>query len=148
MKITSTLVALFLLFLSCKTANFNEHYGLVFKQIDWESGLERPFLINSDVIPELGDTQFKLYLPAKLFKNTTITSVFYRNMKSQKIEVLNDEKNRILVLFDKEKDTIKNTPYDLSPDESVVVIEVNDYQKIIKLEDIRVPFYDKENAKP
>jgi hypothetical protein len=148
MKITSTLVVLSLLLLSCKTKNFNEHSGLVFKQIDWESNLERPYLINSDVIPELGDTQFKLYLPAELFNNTTITSVFYRNMKSQNIEVLNDEKNRILVLFDKEKDTIKNTPYDLSPDESVVVLEVNDYQKIIKLEDIRVPFYDKENAKP
>jgi hypothetical protein len=141
MKITTVILFISLSFLSCKTTHFDDHYGLVFKQIDWQTSLERPFIINSDVIPNLGDDRFRLYLPADLFENTTITSVYYDEMRSKNITVLNDEKDRVLVLFDKENHLLKTASYELNPDEAVVVIDVNNHRKTIKIEDIRVPFY-------
>lgn len=144
-KIFSILI--FSLFcLSCSTTDFNNNYGLRFKEIDWEKSLERPFLVNSDVSPKLTDKQTRLFLPAKLFNNTTITAVYYNNMKSSEIELIEGEKRRIRIDFDRDKHQVKNFPYELEIDQAVVEISVLNSTKIIKIEDMRVPFYHKEEV--
>lgn len=126
--------------MSCKTTHFEKHKGLTFKAIDWSEETERPFIVNNQVNTELGDTLF-LYLPANLFENTKILTVYYDNMVSSNIQKSEDGKNRIKVIFNRVDNTIGDMPYSLEIDQSVLVIMADSIEKTIKLEDIRVPFY-------
>ncbi len=130
--------------LSCSTKDFEKNYGLRFKEIDWKKSLERPFIINSDVSPSLEKEKSQLFLPAKLFNNTDITAVYYNNMKSSNVEYIDGEKKRMKISFDGSKDELKNFPYNLEIDQAVVEIAVLKSKKIIRIEDIRVPFYHKD----
>jgi hypothetical protein len=118
---------------------------LRFKEIDWKKSLERPFLINYEVSPQFNENQLEIYFPAKLFNNTEITAVYYKDMKSSDVELIEGEKRRIKVRFDRGKHEIKSVPYKLEIDQAVIVIAVSDIEKVIRMEDIRVPFYHKED---
>lgn len=140
------ILILFSLFLThCSTTNYQSHKGLVFKQVDWEANLEQPFVINQAVEPHLGSEKIKLFLPADLFKNVTLVNVYYDGMESSDITYLNDEKNRILVRFDQQLHRVTSFAYQLALDQAVVKIDVKGMTKTVKIEDIRVPFYNKKN---
>jgi hypothetical protein len=143
MNVFVRIVLISLFFIGCSTTHFEKHKGLTFKSIDWSEDLEQPFIINSYISPELGDRKINLYLPAKLFKNTTITSVFYNGMKSNDVLYTIDNTNRIAVFFDQDLHTIDSFPYALKLDQSVVVIQIDDLEKTIRIENIRVPFLNK-----
>lgn len=147
MKALIPLLFVLITILSCSPAkNFQNHYGLTFKDLDWKDGkLERPFLINSDVSNKLTESEKKLYLPARLFENTIIEHVFFNGMKSDSIEMIDGEKPRYQIYFNKKKHEVLDLPYELKKDEAVVKIKVvnnNEHQKLIKIQDIRVPFYN------
>ncbi|WP_157111609.1 hypothetical protein [Nonlabens spongiae] len=131
---------------SCAPArNYQNHKGLTFKSTDWlkDKKLERPFLITSEVSQSCSENQKKLYLPANLFKNSQIEKVYFDGMHSQTVEFVDGEKPRYRIWFDIMENQLTDFPYDLEPDQAVIIIKVLQAQKIIKIEDIRVPFYTK-----
>jgi hypothetical protein len=94
-----------------------------------------------EIEPDIEDN-VKLFLPAKLFEKVTVLEVHYHNMVSTDITHLKDEKDRLLIFFDRGNHTDKNVfQYNLELDQAVVKINVNDMIKTIKIEDIRVPYY-------
>jgi hypothetical protein len=130
----------------CGTTHFEQHKGLIFKEIDWSQKLERPFVINAAILPELGDRKVKVYFPAKLFKDVTIVSVYYDNMKCEDIQFVVGEKERYLVFFDKDLHEHKKIPFRLDPDQAIIEINIKGKFKTVKIEDMRVPFYRKKGV--
>ncbi len=131
---------------SCSPADtYQKHRGLTFKNIDWlnDEKLERPFLITSEVSQSCDENTKRLYLPAKLFKNSSIEYVYFENMKSTTVEFVDGEKPRYKITFNLKENHLEDSPYQLEPDQAVVGIKLPDHQKVIKIEDIRVPFYTK-----
>ena len=132
--------------ISCApTTHYQKHQGLTFKNIDWlnDEKLERPFLITSEVSQSCDENTKRLYLPARLFKNASIEFVYFDDMKSNVVELVDGEKPRYKVTFKLKEDRLEDFPYQLEPDQAVVGIKLPDHQKIIRIEDIRVPFYTK-----
>ncbi|MGB5980794.1 MAG: hypothetical protein WBG46_01495 [Nonlabens sp.] len=155
MKPLLPLLLMLIIVFSCSpTKDYQSHDGLTFKDLDWkDEKLERPFLINSDVSKKLTESEKKLYLPARLFKNSRIDHVYFDGMKSDNVEMIDGEKPRYQIYLNKNDHKVDNIPYNLAPDEAVLQItvfnsskkiQVVNHEKLIKIADIRVPFYHED----
>ena len=150
------LLILAIIFSCASPKDYQNHNGLTFKDLDWkDKKLERPFLINSVVSKKLSETEQKLFLPARLFKNSTIDEVYFDGMKSTDVTLIEGEKPRYQIYLNRKDDKVNSTPFPLELDEAVVKItvyktrkknQVVNHEKIIKIEDIRVPFYNKNDT--
>jgi len=142
---------IFIFVVSCAPTDhyhYQKHQGLTFDDIDWlnDEKLERPFLITSEVSHNCDVNTKRLYLPAKLFKNTEIEYVFFDGMKSETVDFVEGENPRYRVNFNLRNQKIEEIPFSLEPDQAVVGIDVLGRKKVIKIEDIRVPFYRKKGV--
>ncbi len=132
-----------LLITSCAT-NYDYHYhkGLTFDSQDWlkDKKLERPFIINSSVSQKCEDSEEFLYLPAKLFKNTTIEEVYFEDMVSNEITLIDGDKPRYKVRFSFPDHMNEELTYDLNKDQAVIKINSVGKNKTILIKDIRIPY--------
>ena len=139
------------LVLSCSPARDYKHSeGLKFDMQDWtkDERLERPFLINRDVNAKLSEGEETLYLPAKLFRNTSIKTVYFEDMKSESVEFIEGGKPRYKVNFTPADKIIDEKPYSLEKDEAVIDISTQGIKRTILIKDIRIPFNEKGYSKP
>ncbi len=139
------------LIISCSPARDYKHSeGLKFDMQDWtkDERLEQPFLINSDVNEKLSEGEETLYLPANLFRNTSINTVYFEDMKSESVEFIDGGKPRFKVNFTPNDKVIDDKPYSLEDDEAVIDISTQGIKRTILIKDIRIPFGKKEYSKP
>ncbi len=142
MKLLYLNILIILILAACSPARDYQHSeGLKFDKEDWtkDGRFERPYILNSEMSQDVKTGEEVLYLPAELFRNTSINTVYYEDKKSRNIQYNENGNPKFIVTFSPEHKMDEKSPYSLNKDEAVLDISTEGIDRTILIDDIRIP---------